>query len=421
MGSQEVSTAHQRYFLWETNLGEGFSMRRNAFLRAAVLLRKVQLVEDDKGSNTEWTLVLPPMTSHGWMNHHADNGRSRGFLPWGKFLDLDAMRKIHPRIIEIDEYMKLHPHDDEKHINATVLAKVCDGTKPDCHCTMDKVVKWPGVGGFQRRAEKKGDVEECVEHPLLFGITKVSFPHQLVCLPDRWMEADDPKIVGAMLQKGTRDSVYFHDKEQMVDRNHRFWEVRKHVPYSNHLVKAARLFQKRQFNNKAYLALHLRRGDFLQAHPGLVPSLLEVVRIIKTQLTEMDVSDVFIATDGTLGRGHGAHSDVEYINKRLPKGMKASQLYGTNQDGEFHMGEFALIEQIIAAEADYFIGTQSSMFTDLVLQERAIHGRDVSISALFEAEGDVGYERKRAPGSDGVLRHRGYDAKGHLAEPYNLD
>lgn len=98
----ESTAPRQRYFLWETNLGEGFSMRRNTFLRAGVLVRKIQEVDT---SGAQWTLVLPPMTSHGWVS--TENGeRTRGFLPWGRFLNVTEMRKVHPRIIEIDEYLR---------------------------------------------------------------------------------------------------------------------------------------------------------------------------------------------------------------------------------------------------------------------------------------------------------------------------
>ena len=43
----------------------------------------------------------------------------------------------------------------------------------------------------------------------------------------------------------------------------------------------------------------------------------QVVKIIKATVKAKGLQDVFIATDGTLGRGHGAHSDMEYIQKRM--------------------------------------------------------------------------------------------------------
>ena len=412
LGEQQKA---RRYFLFETNLGEGFSMRRGAFLRASVLLRKVQEVDT---SGAEWTLVLPPMTSHGWVS--TENGeRTRGFLPWGRFLNLTAMKKIHPRIIEIDEYLKLHPGADEKHINATIVAKVCETNQPNCECSLEHVPGWPGVGGFTRRNKHQ---EECVEHPLLLGISGVTFPHHLVCVPNDWMDADDDRVVKIILGPDVRESVYFHDKEQMVDRGDSFWAVRKHMLYSFHLIQYARKLHARKMNNRPFLGVHLRRGDFITAHPELVPSLLEVSKIIATVAEERNLKDIFIATDGTLGRGHGAVADVEKIAHKVePKGIHVHSAYGPGDLESLHMGEFALVEQILLAGAEFFIGTQSSMFTDLVLQERAVHNVTKPFSALFEAEGDVGYDRPRAPNSHGVLVARGYEVgEEHRAPPYQI-
>lgn len=385
-------------------------MRRNTFLRAAALIRAVQ-AQDTR----EWTLVLPPMTSHGWTDN--DHDSRRGFLPWSRFLDLDGMRRIHPRIIELDEYMQRHGGGNT--VNATVLAKVCDPAESSCKCKMDRVRGWPGVGGFAPSRKNSDEEEACVEHPLVLGIARVRFPDHLVCLPDTWLEADDPRVVQALLRPDLRESVYFHDKEQMVDRDALFWEMRRHIAFSAHLVELAHHFHDRYMNSEGYLALHLRRGDFLTAHAGLVPSLLEVVKIARAVLKEQGLQQVFVATDGTRGRGHGAHADVAYLRKRMPSGIKVFS-YAPEKDVQLHMGEVALVEQLLCAEAAYFIGTQTSMFSDLVLQERAVHGKAVKSAALFEGEGDVGYDRSRAPDSDGLLRARGYDSGEHKAPAYAM-
>ena len=48
-----------------------------------------------------------------------------------------------------------------------------------------------------------------------------------------------------------------------------------------------------------YLALHLRRGDFLYAHPDKVPSLDNTVKQIKELLKKHKLETVFLATDST--------------------------------------------------------------------------------------------------------------------------
>lgn len=46
-----------------------------------------------------------------------------------------------------------------------------------------------------------------------------------------------------------------------------------------------------------YLAVHLRRADFLYAHPEKVPSLDGVVKQIKKLLKKHELEKVFLATD----------------------------------------------------------------------------------------------------------------------------
>jgi len=381
-------------------------MRRNALLRTAALVKALQVRDPD----SEWTLVLPPITSHGW--HSEEHSHARGFLPWTTFFDLEALQRLHPKIMELDEYRQLHPGP---FINATVLAKLCDPALPSCQCDIEHVPHWPGVGGFQKR-EASSELQECVEHPLLLSIANVRFPGHLVCLPDEWLEAADERIVKAIVQHPAQ-SWYLHDQEQMIDRDASFWKLAIHLRISRHLVQLAREYQHDSLASKPYLAVHLRRGDFLQVHHEVVPSLQEVSKILQREADKAGLKTIFVATDGTQGRGHGAAADIESLRKRLRKGMQVQRYVGDPRGETLHLGEAALIEQVLCAEAEFFIGTQTSMFTDIILQERAVGGKSPAVSALFEAEGDQGYDLKRRPNSDGLLRDRGYSTDGYYTEP----
>ena len=48
----------------------------------------------------------------------------------------------------------------------------------------------------------------------------------------------------------------------------------------------------------SYLAVHLRRADFLYAHPDAVPSLDNVVKQLRELLKKYNLDMVFLATDG---------------------------------------------------------------------------------------------------------------------------
>jgi len=384
-------------------------MRRNAFLRTAALVRAVQAKDSH-----EWTIVLPPMTSHGWTSEDY----SRGFLPWEQFLDIKAMRGIHPRIIEVDEFLKRHP--GHRIINATVLVKLCDMAEPSCVCDIEHVPHWPGVGGLSRIEGKGTTNGSCLEHPLLFGMDNVRFPDRLVCVPDEWMEADDTRWVQVVLKQQPHDSVYLHDQEQMVDRDQSFWKLRIHLRIAARLVGIARLFHRRSLKGAPFLAVHLRRGDFLQAHANIVPSLQEASSIVEREADRLGLKVVLVATDGTQGRGHGAEADTDYLRRHLRKDMQVHRYIPSRDTNTLHVGEVALVEQVLCSEAAFFIGTQTSMFTDIILQERAVHHKPASSGALFEGEEDVGHDRPRAANSDGILRDRGYDTGGHYSDPYDI-
>lgn len=57
--------------------------------------------------------------------------------------------------------------------------------------------------------------------------------------------------------------------------------------------------QKKEGSAKGgpYLAVHLRRADFLYAHPDAVPSLDNTIKQIKEILEKQNLDMVFLATD----------------------------------------------------------------------------------------------------------------------------
>ena len=52
-------------------------------------------------------------------------------------------------------------------------------------------------------------------------------------------------------------------------------------------------------NGGPYLAVHMRKGDFLYAHPDKVPSLDNTITQIKELLKKHSLNMVFLATDST--------------------------------------------------------------------------------------------------------------------------
>ena len=49
-----------------------------------------------------------------------------------------------------------------------------------------------------------------------------------------------------------------------------------------------------------YISVHLRRADYMRAHPDLVPSLEGVASQIQQIVAEQSVSKIFLATDASI-------------------------------------------------------------------------------------------------------------------------
>ena len=120
---------------------------------------------------------------------------------------------------------------------------------------------------------------------------------------------------------------------------------------------------------KPYLAVHMRRGDFLFSKRDAVPTIDHMASQIKDLMAEYGVKHVFIATDV---RNEDAEYRLLFQKKmkfyRYPNGKGIENpLYSQPLYGE---GQRAIIEQIICTKAKVFIGTRDSTFTFRINEER---------------------------------------------------
>ena len=138
-----------------------------------------------------------------------------------------------------------------------------------------------------------------------------------------------------------------------------------------------------------------------------MPTIEDAARVITIVATEMSLSVVMLLTDGNQGAGRGKQALLRQLRSALPTTLELRTYTPASADPT--PGETALVEQQVAAGAAAFIGTQLSMFSDMILMGRAVAGMHKQTSMLFEGTGDHSWERDRTDSSDGVLRERGYD------------
>ena len=90
-----AQTEEHRYFLYDVNMGEGFNLRRDVYMRAAALVKELHKADN------KWVMVLPPYRHlYHWQSRDLDQNQ----IPWSKFFDLEELKKYVP-VMEFDQYL----------------------------------------------------------------------------------------------------------------------------------------------------------------------------------------------------------------------------------------------------------------------------------------------------------------------------
>ena len=106
----QVPPPTRRYLLYGVNVGEGFNLRRDVYMRIANVVRQLRerglfgrrneakAVKFGPLAGHDFVLVLPP-----WFG--LPHWRSRRAHRWSEFFDLDSMRRFVP-LIEYGDFIK---------------------------------------------------------------------------------------------------------------------------------------------------------------------------------------------------------------------------------------------------------------------------------------------------------------------------
>merc|ERR1719410_2935093 len=126
--------------------------------------------------------------------------------------------------------------------------------------------------------------------------------------------------------------------------------------FSSKIRQMGDRFIMENFGKSDYIALHLRRTDFLRAHPDYVASPNAVGLRVRFLKKKYKTNNVFIMTD--------ANKEEREEIKNLDPSIRFFE-------GEVkHPGTLAMIEQWIGIRARHFEGTQESRFSFAIWEER---------------------------------------------------
>lgn len=355
------------------NPGEGFNLRRDVFMRIAVMVKQL-----NEKSDKVYTLVLPPWTRlYHWQTRELGD---QSKIPWSLFFDVPSIRRFVP-VIDYEQYAEIaSPIIDQVYILQGYKEGWQSGKfeeKVDFRDCLDQV---------HLRQEEDGTYSNLREYELVrardykcvsvLGTTAIV--HGVI--------EDAAKTMKSVLLDRAENLLHNHFGDQ------NYWAVRRSMRFANHLVSLANEFRQTQLNSTdeadktvrsprwedfqpergtplggPYIAVHFRRRDYLYAKKNRVPSLEWAAKQLEKKLETYKLKTVFVATDAP-------HSEFVELQNHL-EGYNVIRFTPTKEIHErYKDGGVAIIDQIIASHARYFLGSTDSTFSFRIQEEREILG-----------------------------------------------
>ncbi|XP_057322650.1 GDP-fucose protein O-fucosyltransferase 2 [Microplitis mediator] len=365
---------NKRYILYDVNPPEGFNLRRDVYIRVAVFIKS--LIKHDH--KYQWHLVLPPWNNlYHWRSRDVEQNK----LPWGLFFNVDSMKKYIP-VMEMYEFIEEYESKNGITNLDKVLVLQNDQKMFETGDFKDKsaIVECNNV-----RFKKQGDKIT----GFFWGYDNIT-ASELHCIE---FHGTTSRLVNNLNPSVDKSYMIDHMEIPLHDQygSGEFWSARRSMRYNNELYKIANEFREEFLNSSdgrdkterpedwrveksgrhaiggPYLAVHLRRRDFLTGRSESVPTIKGAGSQLIEKLEELELDTVFVATDA---------DNEEY--KELKKHLKGYNVYKyTPTDyvkNKFKDGGVAIIDQIISSYARYFIGTYESTFTFRIQEDREILG-----------------------------------------------
>uniref|UniRef100_A0A2M4BLB2 GDP-fucose protein O-fucosyltransferase 2 n=1 Tax=Anopheles marajoara TaxID=58244 RepID=A0A2M4BLB2_9DIPT len=408
------------YLLYDVNPSEGFNLRRDVYIRMAVLVKYLRTQPGYRRTR----LVLPPWSNlvH-WRSHTIDQSQ----LMWSQFFDLPSL-KLFTDVLDMDEFFEAYRRDGAR--SHGVSNSTADGM-----VEIDEVYK---LRHFDNMFEQDGAfVDKFEEHVCpkseaaawhFFGygnftardVTCLHFQGSALLL-HRLLRAKRQRSLGVARRAAhtvlvLNAEIVLHDLWGNVD----YWEARRSMRFARHLVEVADRFRLSQLNSTdvhegtvrparwtdehergsdtqdergwrreaqggRYLCAHLRRADFLYGRDRTTPTVQSAALQIRAKLLELGLHTVFVASDC---------SRTEFYNLRnYLKRFRVVRFEPESYEQRTVLkdGGIAIIDQIVCSHAYYFVGTYESTFTYRIYEEREILGfpTERTFNTLCKSEKDV--------------------------------
>nr|CAD7412995.1 unnamed protein product [Timema poppensis] len=374
----EVETL-PRYILYDVNPLEGFNLRRDVYMRYAVLARRLQ----QNGDN--WHLVLPP-----WGNLYHWQSRDVGSqtqLPWSLFFDIPSLQAFAP-VLEMHSFFQEYKKTVFDQV--FVLQHFKDSFENGIWEEKFEIQNCP----TQLPNSQTRDGLLCSSQTrdgLFWGYSNMS-AERVQCLSFHGRVSQLETVLSQHCST-VRTVVFDHAEVALHDTfgDRVYWSARRSMRFNLALHELAAQFRReylnstdevdgtvREFNwtiekpmegtrGGPFLSVHLRRKDFLWGRPKDIPSLKSASVQIDKLLRGLALVKAFIATDAP-------QEEFEELQSYLPKYQLFRYTPSKSVKEMYKDGGVAIIDQIICSHARYFVGTYESTFSFRIQEEREILG-----------------------------------------------
>jgi peptide-O-fucosyltransferase len=326
------------YLLYDVYYGERFNFRKSLIKRVGSTLGILEKYTDYK-----WVLVLPPF--------RGSEGGGVEFSEWSEFFDMNRLKGHKENIMEWDKYMQ-----QAGDVIDVVIRKE---DKETCGQKMEKY----GV----RKSGEKWD---------LMG-RKVTIK-EFMCAPGKGqfkqLSASSRGLLDMVIEavEGGATSVMIDDFREISPAHKRapYWEWRQHLYFAEELQSEATRFLA-PFEKEGYIAMHMRRTDFVTGHKKTYSNTEEVATLLQKLASDAGLKHVFVATDSKddeldkITNSLDAHGIT--LHRYKPGHYGEPKIDYNNPTGNLKL---ALVEQILCSRAKAFVGTKSSHFSKEINLER---------------------------------------------------
>ncbi|XP_075217379.1 O-fucosyltransferase 2 [Lycorma delicatula] len=363
-----------RYVLYDVNEPEGFNLKRDVYIRMATFMKKLSKEGD-------WHLVLPPWYNlFHWRSLESETG-PQNHVSWEHFFHIASLQSFVPVVEYIDF---VHEVNSEPIDFVFVLQHISTN--------FEQVSEWKD--GWSIEPCHKETSINYKKYENIFKIKVLGYNNvtakEIECVSFH----GESNLLAEIVKNYKSRSILIHHAEVALHNNFGdalYWQCRRSMRFAPYLVKISAEFREKYLNStdsidktempddwrlekpgrKAvggpYLAVHLRRRDFLWGRPRDTPSIKGAVKQIKNKLVELDLDTVFVATDAP---------EEEYVElKSYLVGFKVFHYIPTpSEKRKIKDGGVAIVDQIICSHARFFIGSFESTFSFRIQEEREILG-----------------------------------------------